>query len=102
MGQIASKLSDILILTSEDPKDESIFSILDDLKRKIHKDFYITLSRETAIKTAFDIAKENDLIVIFGKGNEQYEEIQGIKFKHSDLSLINSIKQEKIKALGNA
>lgn len=102
MGQIASKLSDILILTSEDPKDESIFSILDDLKRKIHKDFYITLSRETAIKTAFDIAKENDLIIIFGKGNEQYEEIQGIKFKHSDLSLINSIKQEKIKALGNA
>lgn len=94
MGKYASNLSDTLILTSEDPKYECIFSIFSDLITFIKKDYYLTISRKDAIKKATELADENDLIVIFGKGNEEYEEIMGYKFKRSDLQII--------KALGNS
>ena len=94
MGKYASNMSNTLILTSEDPKYECIFSIFSDLMTYIKKDYYLTLSRFDAIKKASELATSKDLIVIFGKGNEEYEEIMGYKFKRNDL--------EMIKALGNS
>lgn len=88
MGLIGSKMSDILILTSEDPKNESLFSILYDLTSKIKKDYYITLSRLDAIKLGMRLMDNNDILIVFGKGNEQYEQIKSYRFKHNDMETI--------------
>lgn len=89
MGSIATSLSDITVFTSEDPKNESLFGILSDLTRELEdKEYYLTLSRQEAITLAARIAKENDIILITGKGNEEYEQILNLKFKQNDFTLL--------------
>lgn len=94
MGLVASTYSDVVILTSEDPKNESLFSIIKDLSSKIRTDYYITLSRHEAIALALSLMKEKDILIIFGKGNENIEVIKNYTFKHNDMlclkTLINS------------
>ena len=89
MGSIATSLSDITVFTSEDPKNESLFGILSDLTRELEdKEYYLTLSRQEAVTLAARIAKENDIILITGKGNEEYEQILNLKFKQNDFTLL--------------
>ncbi|MBQ9124856.1 MAG: UDP-N-acetylmuramoyl-L-alanyl-D-glutamate--2,6-diaminopimelate ligase [Acholeplasmatales bacterium] len=89
MGVNGVTLSDITIFTSEDPKNESLFGILNDLTKKLkNKEYYITLSRAEAIKLAARIARPNDIIVITGKGNENEEIILNYHFKHNDLDIL--------------
>lgn len=89
MGSISTSLADITIFTSEDPKNESLFKIFGDLIRDIkEKDYYLTLSRKDAIELAVKIAKDEDIILITGKGNEQTERIQDFVFKQNDLDLV--------------
>ena len=89
MGINGVSLSDITIFTSEDPKNESLFGILNDLTKKLkNKEYYITLSRKDAIYLAARIAKPNDTIVITGKGNEHIETILNYQFKHNDLNIL--------------
>ena len=96
MGKIAINLADKVIFTSEDPKDESLFSILSDLTKDIdNKDYYITFFREEGIKLAINLAKENDTIVIVGKGAEETEIINGNTFKHNDLKIVTKYLEEK-------
>lgn len=89
MGYIACNLADITIFTSEDPKNESLFKIFNDLTKNVKtKDYYLTLSREDAVKLAYRISSEGDIILIIGKGNEQTETIGNYVFHHSDLQII--------------
>lgn len=89
MGLIATTYADITIFTSEDPKNESIFNIFYDLTKQItNHDYYLTLSRQEAIKLAKHIARANDIILITGKGNEQTEKIANFEFKHNDYQLL--------------
>lgn len=86
MAAIAQKGSDILILTSDNPRSENPESILEDMKEGItdmSKVFCITDRRE-AIKLAAQLASsKNDIILIAGKGHETYQEINGVK-RHFD------------------
>ena len=89
MGSISVKYADIVIFTSEDPKNENITDILYDLTKKIkNKDYYISLNRKDAIKLAKALANKNDIILITGKGNEKYEKIGDIKYSHNDYNII--------------
>ena len=89
MGFVATKLADITIFTSEDPKNENLFSIFKDLTKDLKdNEYYLTLSRFDAIKLAINISKKDVLIVICGKGNETHEIILGYQFNHSDIELI--------------
>jgi UDP-N-acetylmuramoyl-L-alanyl-D-glutamate--2,6-diaminopimelate ligase len=89
MAKIGVFLADVVIFTSEDPKDESVFSILSDLTKDIdNTDYYITYFREDGIKLAINLAKENDSIIIVGKGDENTEIINGINYKHNDLDIV--------------
>ena len=96
MGKLAVMMTSTVIFTSEDPKDESIFSILNDLTNKITStDYYITLFREDAIKLAVKLAQPNDTIIITGKGNEEYEVIGKTQFHHNDLEILKKYLKEK-------
>ena len=89
MGNIATNLADTVIFTSEDPKDESVFSIISDLTYNLNNsDYYITYFREDAIKLAISLANKDDTVIIVGKGDEDTEIINGIAFKHNDLDVV--------------
>lgn len=88
MAKIACKLSDVIILTSDNPRNEDPEAILEDMlagvpissRRKVTK---ITDRRE-AIKTAVSLAKSHDIVLVAGKGHETYQDICGIKSHFDD------------------
>ena len=82
MGKIGTDISDIAIITSDNPRTEDPMAILQDILKGVDpaKNNYIVIeNRVKAIHHAMDIAKENDIIVLAGKGHETYQEICGVK-----------------------
>jgi len=75
MGAIASRLSDIVIITSDNPRSEDRMAIIADIYRGIdkEKEHKIIPERESAIRFAVSIAREGDVILLAGKGHEKYE-----------------------------
>ena len=83
MGKIGTELSDIAILTSDNPRTEEPGAILRDILKGVDttKTNPVVLeNRPQAIRYAMDIAGENDIIVLAGKGHETYQEINGVKY----------------------
>lgn len=84
MGEIAQRLSDIAILTSDNPRTENPHLIIEDVKKGMNGDRYLVEEdREQAIMKAIEIAQKNDIILIAGKGHETYQ-ILGRKKIHFD------------------
>ena len=82
MGQIGVQLSDIAIITSDNPRTEDPMAIIEDILKGVNPELgeYIVMEdRRKAIRYAMDIAKKDDIIVLAGKGHETYQEINGIK-----------------------
>ncbi len=100
MGRIASNLSDRVYLTSDNPRFEEPISIIKDIKNGIERDNYIIEpNRSEAIKKAFDEAREEDTIIIAGKGAEKYQEIAGKKLPYDDYSVVYDYFRSKIVVL---
>ena len=99
MGKIAAILSDKVIFTSDNPRFEDPKSIIDQMELGVNdsdlKKVSKIIDREEAIKYACKIAKENDVILIAGKGHEKYQIKGDIKEKFDDKKLL--IKSLKIK-----
>jgi UDP-N-acetylmuramoyl-L-alanyl-D-glutamate--2,6-diaminopimelate ligase len=86
MGKIASELSDISIITSDNPRFEEPMDIIKDILEGIDpsKGLMVEEDRKKAIALALDIALDGDVVVIAGKGHEDYQEIKGVKYHFSD------------------
>lgn len=88
LAQISSKYSDIIIITSDNPDYEDPKSIIDEIFSYIQKDkienTYKYVDRSEAIKKAIDISKVGDVIVLAGKGHEEYQIINGKREYFSD------------------
>ena len=88
MAQIAKQGSDQLILTSDNPRDEEPKDILKDmtdgLSEEQMRSTLVIEDRETAIKTACLMAKAGDVILVAGKGHEDYQIIKGVKYPFDD------------------
>ena len=83
MGEIGVKLSDIAIITSDNPRTEEPMAIIEDILKGVKQEYgeYIVMEdRRAAIRYAMDIAKKDDIIVLAGKGHETYQEIHGVKY----------------------
>ena len=90
MAKIGYDLSDKLILTSDNPRNENPEDILKDMLQGIENDEKVLIisDREQAIKLAVSFADKNDIILIAGKGHEKYQEIMGVKHHFDDAEII--------------
>ena len=82
MGEIGGRLADFVILTSDNPRSEDPYEILASVEEGIKRTdcpYVVIENRREAIREALTIARENDVIVLAGKGHETYQEICGVK-----------------------
>ncbi len=95
MGHISYSNSDITIFTADNPRDEDIMKIINDmsfnLKKKESKKLFKIGDRRKAIKEAIQLAKRNDIVLILGKGHEKYQEIKGKKLPFDDYQVLEKI-----------
>jgi UDP-N-acetylmuramoyl-L-alanyl-D-glutamate--2,6-diaminopimelate ligase len=85
MGKVAAALSDFVIVTSDNPRHEDPFSIIGDIKKGIEKNNYTVIeNREEAIGYAIKNSGDDAVILVAGKGHENYQEIKGIRNHFSD------------------
>ncbi len=89
MGAVVSALSDIIIVTSDNPRDENPEDIIDDIFEGISNKKAIRLrDRKEAIFKALSIAEEGDFVLIAGKGHEDYQEVKGKRIPFSDKNCV--------------
>lgn len=92
MGHIAEELSDIAIITSDNPRCEDPMKIIREILAGMKKDNHIVIeNRREAIKKAMEIAEEDDIIILAGKGHETYQEINHVKHHFDEREVVKEI-----------
>ena len=92
MGEIADKLADFIIVTSDNPRCEKPLKIIEDIVKGIKSTNYeIIPDRKEAIKKALNLSKNYDAVLILGKGDENYIELCGKKIDYSDREEIKRV-----------
>ena len=97
MGEVTGRLADLTIITSDNPRFEEPQAIIDDIKTGIEKTDgkYVEIcGRKDAIRYAIETGKPGDVIILAGKGHEDYQEIKGIKYPMDERVLIAEILEE--------
>ena len=97
MGEVSSRLADITVVTSDNPRNEEPMDIINDILVGVHKadGAYVTIpDRKEAIAYCMKNAQDGDIIVLAGKGHEDYQEICGVKHHMDERELIADIIKE--------
>jgi len=98
MAGIACNLSNRVILTSDNPRNEEPKAILDDMVKGVEmhqsRKVLVIVNRLEAIKTACALAKPGDILLIAGKGHETYQEIKGVRHHFDDREIVQEIFQQ--------
>jgi UDP-N-acetylmuramoyl-L-alanyl-D-glutamate--2,6-diaminopimelate ligase len=98
MGAIASDLSDKVILTSDNPRNEDPEVIINEMEQGVaaqnYKKTMSITDRKQAIKTACQLAQPNDIILIAGKGHETYQEIGGVRHDFDDMKMVKELLEQ--------
>ena len=97
MGEVSGKLADLTIITSDNPRFEEPQAIIDDIKTGIEKTdgkYVEIIDRKEAIKYAIEHGQAGDVIVLAGKGHEDYQEIKGVKYPMDERVLIAEVLEE--------
>jgi UDP-N-acetylmuramoyl-L-alanyl-D-glutamate--2,6-diaminopimelate ligase len=85
MGKISSEIADAVVVTSDNPRDEDPDKIIQDIVAAMQGNFAVEEDRAKAISIGISSAKPNDIVLIAGKGHEDYQEIAGKKQHFSDV-----------------
>ncbi len=92
MAQVACDWSDKVILTSDNPRTENPFTIIEEMEKGVsptNKRKALSISdRKEAIKTACHLAKPGDIILLAGKGHEKYQEVNGVRHHFDDKEIL--------------
>lgn len=94
MGEVSGRLADLTIITSDNPRFEDPQAIIDDIKTGIGRTDgkYVEIcDRKEAIRYAIEHGQPGDVIVLAGKGHEDYQEIKGVKYPMDERVLISEI-----------
>lgn len=98
MGEVSGNMADLTIITSDNPRNEEPQAIIDDIKAGIGRTQgkYVEIcDRKEAIAYAIDHGEPGDIIVLAGKGHEDYQEIRGVKYPMDERVLIAEILKER-------
>ena len=98
MGEVSGKLADLTIITSDNPRNEEPQEIINDIKIGIGKTtgkYVEIIDRKEAIAYAIHHGQPGDIIVLAGKGHEDYQEIKGKKYPMDERVLIQEILEEE-------
>lgn len=94
MGKISGEMSDFTIVTSDNPRYEDPIAIIDDILLELKKtegEYVVIPDRKDAIKYAICNAKEGDVILLLGKGHEDYQEINGVRYPFDERVIIKEV-----------
>jgi UDP-N-acetylmuramoyl-L-alanyl-D-glutamate--2,6-diaminopimelate ligase len=97
MGEVSGNLADLTIITSDNPRFEEPQDIINDIKIGIGKtegEYVEIIDRKEAIRYAIEHAQTGDVIVLAGKGHEDYQEIKGVKYDMDERVLISEVVAE--------
>ena len=97
MGKIGAQLADIAIITSDNPRTEAPMAIIEDILKGIDlgkNNCTVIENRPNAIRHAMDIAQNDDIIVLAGKGHETYQEICGVKHHLDEREVVAAYLEE--------
>ena len=98
MGKIGVRLSDLGIITSDNPRSEDPMAIISDILKGVDSadgEYVVMENRQKAIAYALDIAQKDDIIVLAGKGHETYQEICGVKHHLDEREVVAAHLAEK-------
>ena len=94
MGEVSGRLADLTIITSDNPRFEEPQDIIEDIKTGIAKtdgNYVEICDRKEAIRYAIEHGEPGDIVVLAGKGHEDYQEIKGVKYPMDERDLIRDI-----------
>lgn len=97
MGEVSGRLADLTIITSDNPRFEEPEAIIEDIKTGIGKtdgEYQVISDRREAIRYAISHAKQGDVIILAGKGHEDYQEIKGVKYPMDERVIIRELLDE--------
>ncbi|MCR5083558.1 MAG: UDP-N-acetylmuramoyl-L-alanyl-D-glutamate--2,6-diaminopimelate ligase, partial [Parasporobacterium sp.] len=95
--EISGKLADFSILTADNSRFENVNDIIADIEvgmKKTDGEYIIIPDRKEAIKYAIETAKDGDIVLLLGKGHEDYQEIEGVRYPFDERDIIADIMVE--------
>ena len=101
MGEVSGKMADLTVITSDNPRDEDPQAIIDDIRSAVEKTggpFVEIIDRKEAIRFCIKNGEPGDIIVLAGKGHEDYQIIKGKKYPMDERVLIRDILAEEASA----
>ena len=94
MGEVSGNLADLTIITTDNPRFEEPKDIMKDIETGILKtkgEYVIIEDRKEAVRYAIENARDKDMLILAGKGHEDYQEIRGVKYHMDERELIADI-----------
>ncbi len=94
MGEISGTYADLSIITADNSRFENVMDIIEDIKAGINKtdgSYVVIPDRKEAIKYSITHAEDGDIILLLGKGHEDYQEIEGIRHPFDERVIIADI-----------
>ena len=97
MGEVSGNLADLTIITTDNPRFEEPKDIMKDIETGILKtkgEYVIIEDRKEAVRYAIENARDKDMLILAGKGHEDYQEIRGVKYQMDERELIEGVWKE--------
>ncbi len=93
MGEIAKRLSDVVVVTSDNPRSEDMQAIIDDIMAGISDktNVYSNPDRKEAIRMAMELAKANDIVLLLGKGHEMVQKFKDYEIEFDEREVVKSL-----------
>ncbi len=98
MGEVAGRLANFSIVTTDNPRTEKPEDIIHDIEEGIAKtkgNYKIVVDRKQAIEEAIYMANRQDIVILAGKGHETYQEINGVKNEFDERKIVSEILKNK-------
>ena len=102
MGEKVAKKVDFSVITSDNPRYEDPLDIISDIEkgyRRFSSRYVVVPDRAVALDYALDFLKKKDILLVAGKGAEEYQEIMGIKRAFNDHTVLTRLLEQKSKKI---